>query len=131
MKQTRLLIVDDVPEVRQELGLLLPLAGPIEVVGEAANGAEALSQAESLQPEVVLLDLEMPEMDGFAACRLLKQRSLAARVVVLSIHAGPEEMSAATAAGADAFVAKGASLEALLDAILRPAQGKENPWLRQ
>jgi pilus assembly protein CpaE len=122
MRQTTLLIVDDVPQVRQELRLLLSLAGPITVVGEAADGPEALSLAEGLHPDVVLLDLEMPTMDGYAVCRLLKQRRLANAVVVLSIHSRPEEVQAAIVAGADRFVAKGANLELLLQAILQPAK---------
>lgn len=120
MKQTTVLIADDVAEVRRELRLLLSLAGPMRVVGEAASGTEAVALAESLRPDVVLLDLEMPGLDGFEACRRIKERRLAGAVVVLSIHADAESVRAARTAGSDEFVAKGSSLEALLAAILRP-----------
>ena len=68
----RILIVDDNPQVRRELRTLLPLAGDLEVVGEAADGAEAIRLAEALRPHVILLDLQMPVLDGYAAARRIK-----------------------------------------------------------
>ncbi len=98
-------------------------------MGEAANGERALEQVARLDPDVVLLDLEMPGLDSYGACRLIKQRGLSAAVVVLSIHPRLEDVQAA--AGADSFIAKGSDLKALLNAILQPGQGKENPWQPQ
>jgi DNA-binding NarL/FixJ family response regulator len=114
----RVLIVDDVPQVRQELRGLLQLTSELEVVGEAANGLEAISQAKALRPDVVVMDLEMPVMDGFEATRLIKSCGPAPRVVILSVHASPEEQQCAQEAGADGFVVKGASYQILLNAIL-------------
>jgi len=114
----RVLIVDDVPQVRQELRGLLQLTSELEVVGEAANGREAVSQAEALRPDVVVMDLEMPVMDGFEATRQIKSCRPAPRVVILSVHASPQEQQRAREAGADGFVVKGASYQVLLNAIL-------------
>ena len=113
----RVLIVDDVPQVRQELRGLLQLTSELEVVGEAANGLEAISQAEALRPDVVVMDLEMPVMDGYEAARQIKTRRLACRVVALTIHAGEAERQQALQAGMADVVVKGAPLEVLLRAI--------------
>jgi DNA-binding NarL/FixJ family response regulator len=123
MKSIKVLIVDDLPHVRQGLVSLLLLASrnahpTLEVVGEAQDGREAVHQAQTLHPDVVLMDLEMPVLDGYAATRQIKAEQPGVRVVILSIHAGPEEEARARAAGADGFVVKGASYQALLDAIL-------------
>ncbi len=121
----RVLIVDDVPQVRQELRGLLQLTGELEVVGEAANGLEAISQAEALRPDVVVMDLEMPVMDGYEATRQIKTRRPACRVVALTIHGGETERQRAFQAGADSFVVKGAPLETLMEAIRNaPALGQ-------
>ncbi len=113
----RVLIVDDVPEVRRDLRLLLGLAGGFVVVGEAADGREALSKVTATRPDVVVMDLQMPGLDGAAAAREIKARGFAGRIVILSIHAEPADVRRAQDAGADAFVPKGASLDSLLTAI--------------
>lgn len=114
----RVLIVDDTPQVRQDLHLLLQLTGELEVVGEASNGMEAITQAEAVQPDVVVMDIEMPGMDGYEATRQIKARGLAARVVVLSIHVDSDNVQRAREAGADVFVDKAARFEKLLSAIV-------------
>ena len=119
MATQHVLIVDDNPEVRRELATLLPLAGDIEVVGEAADGAEALRQAEALRPQVILLDLQMPIMDGYEAAHQVKHRWPACRVVALTVHDDAAARQRAHRAGIDAFVVKGASLATLVEAILR------------
>ncbi len=117
MATQRVLIVDDNAEVRRELATLLPLAGDIEVVGEAADGAEALRQVEALRPQVILLDLQMPVLDGYeTACRV-KRRWPACRVVALTVHDDAATRQRAQKAGVDAFVVKGASLATLVEAI--------------
>jgi len=119
----RVLIVDDVPQVRRELTQLLTLAGGLEFVGHAADGAQAVELASALCPDVVLLDLVMPVMDGFEAARRIKASGSGPRIVVLSIHADEVTRREAAQAGADAFVVKGSSLESLLEAIMGWAAG--------
>jgi DNA-binding NarL/FixJ family response regulator len=114
----RVLIVDDSPQVLHDLHQLLELSGGVEVVAEARDGQEAIRLAAELSPDVVVMDLEMPGMDGFQATRQIKEQGLAARVVILSVHANPEEVERARDAGADSFVTKGAGYETLLNAIL-------------
>ncbi len=113
----RVLIVDDFTRVRQELRILLTLAGCIEVVGEASDGSEAARLAEALNPDVVLMDLEMPVTDGFESTSQIKGRLPACRVVALTVHGGDAERQKAFAVGFDGFVVKGAPLGVLLEAI--------------
>lgn len=117
MVTKRILVVDDVSAVRAELRTLLPLAGEIEIVGEAANGLEAVCQTAALQPDVVLMDLEMPVMSGYEAAHQIKQQSPACRVIALSVHGYAEAMEKAYRSGVDAFIVKGAPLATLLQEI--------------
>jgi len=117
MNTIRVLIVDDVPQVRRELRTLLPLVGDIQIVGEAANGLEAIEQAAALQPDVVLMDLEMPIVDGCEATRQIKTGYPVCRVIALTIYNGEAERRRAAQAGVDAFVVKGAPMAALVKAI--------------
>jgi len=113
----RVLIVDDSPQVRQELRTLLTLAGDIEIVGEATDGLEAVRLAEALQPEVVLMDLEMPVLDGYEAARQIKSRWPACRVVALTVHGYEAARQKASQSGVDVFLVKGVSVESLVQAI--------------
>lgn len=113
----RVLIVDDAPNVRRDLCTALTLAGNIEVVGEAANGLAALHLVESLQPAVVLMDMEMPVMDGYEATRRIKECCPTCRVTALTVHSYESARQRATEAGVDDFVVKGAPLESLVKAI--------------
>lgn len=115
--KVRLLIADDVARVLQDLRRLLQLTGGIEIVGEAQDGQAAVRLAEELHPDVVLMDLEMPVLDGWEATRRITQQGLAGRVVGLSVHADPDSVRRAREAGADALVPKGASLAELMSAI--------------
>jgi len=113
----RVLIVDDSPQVRQELRTLLPLAGEIEIVGEAADGLEAVRLAQALQPEVILMDLEMPVLDGYQAARQIKAICPTCRVVALTVYGDPASRNRAVEAGVDVFLVKGVSVETLVQAI--------------
>jgi DNA-binding NarL/FixJ family response regulator len=117
MKTTRILIVDDVPQVRRELRTLLPLVDDIEIVGEAENGQSAIELAAALQPDVILMDVQLPIVGGITATRSIKQANPACRVIILSIHNDTVVRAQARSAGADDFVDKGAPLAALLQAI--------------
>ena len=114
----RILIVDDIPQVRQDLHQLLELTSLFEIVAEAESGLEAVYQAGKLLPDAIVMDLEMPGLDGYEATRLIKSQNPTVRVIILSAYAGPEELGRAQAAGADGFVVKGSHYEILVNAIL-------------
>lgn len=113
----RVMIVDDILQVRSDLCTLLELVDDLEIVGEAGNGAEALIQAARLQPDVILMDLEMPLMTGYEATRQIKVHLPACRVIALSVHGYPEARQRAEQAGVDAFIVKGEPLANLVYAI--------------
>jgi two-component system, NarL family, response regulator DesR len=115
--RVRLVIADDAVSVRQELRGLLELFPEVQVVGEAADGAEALEQALRLQPEVVILDLEMPTMDGYEAARQLKSELPGCRLVSLSVHGSELDRSRALASGIDVCLIKGDPFEQLIQAL--------------
>lgn len=122
MKTIRVLIVDDLPQVRQGLASVLQLAARqvepwIEVAGEAQNGYEAIERAQTLHPDVILMDLEMPVMDGYEAARQIKALCPSCRVIALTIHSGEAERQKALDAGMVDLVVKGAPLDVLLRAI--------------
>ena len=114
-EHVQVLIVDDQPRARHSLKALLatwPLIGEIH---EASNGQEAISRIEQTQPDLVLMDIFMPVMDGCAATRQIKTRWPAIRVIALSMYADCQ--TDVLAAGADAFMSKGESPENVLDRI--------------
>ena len=117
-RRVRVLIVDDMPQVRRDLRQFLDLTGDMEVVAEAADGQEAVRIAAQLTPDVIIMDLEMPGMDGFEATRQIKAQGPAPRIVILSVHADPENVARARSVGADEFVVKGASFKILINAIM-------------
>ena len=114
---TRVLLVDDVEPVRWDLCTVLTLSGDLEIVGEAANGLEAIRLTESLQPDVVLMDLEMPVMDGYEATRLIKALCPSCRIVALTIHDYNEAYLKARRSGVDDFIIKGTPVEKLVQVI--------------
>lgn len=121
----RVLIVDDVGAVREALRLLLSEEPGVEVVGEAADGEEALRQVAALRPDLVLMDLEMPRHGGLLAIRELRLLPRPPRIVAMGVYGADETSRArALAAGANVFVEKGATLAevvAVLRAALPPA----------
>lgn len=117
MTTQRLLIVDDVPQVRMELRILLSLTGEVEVVGEAGDGLEAIRLADALQPEVILMDLEMPVLDGYEAAQQIKARWPQCKVIALTVHGYEAARKKATRAGIDAFIVKGAPVETIFQMI--------------
>ena len=121
MGMIRVLIADDRPQVRESLQALLETEDGILVVGMARDGREAVARAEALLPSVVLMDLEMPAMDGLAATQYLKTRKPSPGVIVLTMHEQPWAEMRARQAGADAFVGKSAGPEVLVQAIRRVA----------
>lgn len=111
----RIFIVDDVATVRAGLRALLSLVPGIEIVGEAADGAEALQKISAAPPDVVLMDIEMPGMDGLQATRRLRGQGLEVPIVVFSVAFDRRED--ALSAGADALVHKGAPVARLMSSL--------------
>jgi DNA-binding NarL/FixJ family response regulator len=120
------LIVDDLPMVRRGLRMLLTLEPEIEVVGEAASGEEALSLAQQLQPDVVLMDLKMPGIDSLTAIRVMQAISPQSAVIILSLYDDAHLRTEARAAGAVAFVGKHEGIDILLTAIRQFAERVRN-----
>jgi DNA-binding NarL/FixJ family response regulator len=102
----RVLVVDDHAVVREGLRTFLELQDGIEVVGEAADGEEAVARAAELQPDVILMDLVMPGLDGIGAMRELRRRSSSARVIVLTSFLDDDRLMPALQAGADGYLLK-------------------------
>jgi DNA-binding NarL/FixJ family response regulator len=113
----RILIVDDHPVVRDGLVAILSTQTDFAVVGEAGNGREAIYQIKGLQPDVLLLDLEMPEMDGVAVLRELQTQNLALPVIVFTAFDTDERIVTAVQAGAKGYLLKGAPRQDLFTAI--------------
>ncbi len=111
----RILIVDDQPRARDSLKALLSTCLWVGEVREARNGREAVDLVERFQPDVILIDIRMPEIDGLKATLLLKALWPQVRIVALSLY--PEHRQDALAAGADAFVAKADAWEQLLGTL--------------
>lgn len=121
---TRLLIVDDHTIVREGLRLLLEDAPEIDVVGEAANGLQAVEQAAALRPEVVLLDLMMPGLSGLEAARRILAHQPHCRIIVLTSFAEGPDVRAAMQIGVAGYLLKDVLKEDLLAAIARAARGE-------
>ena len=117
MADIRVLVVDDHPVVRQGLRSFLDVQPDITVVGEAADGAACVAAAEELRPDVILLDLRMPDADGLAALRGLREHENPARVLVITSFTDPAAVAPAVRAGAAGYVYKDVDPPALAAAI--------------
>ena len=113
----QVVIADDHPVVREGLRSLLMTSADMEVVGEAGTGAEAVAQAQALQPEVMLLDIRMPDGNGLAVLNQIKAVSSATSVIMVTMHDNPDYISRAIAAGAAGYVLKEANRQDFLTAI--------------
>jgi DNA-binding NarL/FixJ family response regulator len=118
------LIVDDHAVVREGLRTFLALQDGIEVVGEASDGAEALERAEQLEPDVVLMDLVMPRLDGVAAMRQLRERSPQIRVIVLTSFLDDDRLMPAIQAGAAGYLLKDVEPAELARAVRTASAGQ-------
>lgn len=115
----KILLADDQPLVRKGLRMRLKVEEDFEVIGEAGDGQTALQLAEELAPDVVILDVEMPVMDGISAVGALRKRHPEMTLIMLSIHDDPQVRTRAARAGANVFLSKRNDEEALLEAIRR------------
>jgi DNA-binding NarL/FixJ family response regulator len=120
----RVLLADDHDILRQGLKLLLSLQpDEIEVIGEARTGREAVEMTHTLQPDVVVMDITMPDMDGLEACRIIHQQQPATRVLMLTMHESEEYFLQALRVGAAGYIVKKAAPTELCLAITSVAQG--------
>lgn len=118
------LVVDDHAIVRHGLRLLLEAAGDIAVVGEAASGTEALEKMRALNPSVLLMDISMPDMDGYAATRSVTAQYPRVKVLVLTMHREPQRVAEMLRAGASGYLVKSAAPDELVTAVRAVARGE-------
>jgi DNA-binding NarL/FixJ family response regulator len=120
----RVLVADDQRVVREGLVLLLELLGGIEVVGAAADGEQAMALAADLRPDVVLMDLRMPRLDGVAATRRLRERDPGVRVLALTTYDDEHSVMEAVRAGARGYLTKDAGAEEIRQALEAVVRGE-------
>jgi len=125
-KKVRVLLADDHELVRAGVRKVLENSSGFEVVGEASRGDETLAKLAELEPDVLLLDLNMPGGDGFEVLRTARDTAGGARIVVLSLHVQAEYVSRAVREGADGYLSKDLAAQELPDAIASVMAGK--PW---
>jgi DNA-binding NarL/FixJ family response regulator len=124
MNRMKILLVDDHDRFRQNVASFLNEQGSVEIVGEAADGDEAIAQADRLHPDLVLMDVDMPNRDGFEATREIKLQRPETKVVILSMHGGDIYRRAAWRCAADGFIDKSSMKEALL-ALIKDGKARD------
>ncbi len=124
----KVLLADDHDVVRQGLKRLLDRAPEIQVIGEARNGLEALNLAKELQPDVLLLDIEMPGMDGIEVARRLQELNLKVRILILSAYDDREYIRALLDIGVSGYLVKGEAIGKIVEAVRGVAQGQKG-WV--
>jgi two-component system response regulator NreC len=120
----RILLADDHPVVRAGLRAVLEGEPDFEILGEAVDGLDAIRLAKSLAPDVLVLDIVMPNMDGLEVARRVRESAMQTRVVILSIHANESYAAQALRNGASAYVVKNAPIQFLMDAIRAAVEGR-------
>lgn len=123
-KPIKLLVVDDQNIVRKGIRALLEQVDDIDVIGEASNGEEAVTQAKRLQPDVILMDLMMPKMDGIAAIHEIQASQLSARIIALTSFVTEDKVFPAIKAGAMGYLLKDSAPEDLITAIRKVNRGE-------
>ena len=117
MTSLRILIADDNPLVRSAIQLLFESHHDWIICGEAANGFEAVEKAAALKPDVILLDIAMPELDGLTAVPLIRQRAPETQIIILTLHESQDMARTAALKGATVYIGKSLIAEALVPAI--------------
>ena len=128
MDRARILIVDDHEIFRRGLRSLLESREEFDISGEAANGLEAIEKARQLQPDMIVMDVSMPQMDGLQATRLIRREVPGAKILILSQHDSPHMLAAALDAGASAYVTKSQVARCLFLALEAVAQDRPFSW---
>lgn len=118
-EKNRVLVVDDITETRENIRKLLQFEADIEVVGAARSGREAVQLSDELKPDVILMDINMPDMDGITATELIRQRSPITQIIILSVQGDPNYMRRAMLAGARDFLTKPPMADELISAVRR------------
>lgn len=127
----RILVVDDHPIVRQGLRTLLEGRSGWEVVGEASDGMEAIEKAGQLNPDVMVLDVTMPRMNGLEACRVIRRDLPSLEILFVTQHDSPQMMREALDAGARGYVVKSNAARDLLEAVEAVSQHRQFTALNQ
>jgi DNA-binding NarL/FixJ family response regulator len=120
----RILVVDDHPVVRQGLRALIASRSEWEIIDEAEDGIQAVERADRLQPDVVVLDVSMPKMDGLEACRRIRRNAPKSEVLFVTQHDSPQMMREAMSAGAKGYIVKSDAARDLLAALEAVSQHK-------
>ena len=121
-EKIRVLIVDDTAETRENLRKLLQFENDVEVAGVAKNGREGIEMAKETRPDVILMDINMPDMDGITATEFIRRGQPYSQIIILSVQADPNYMRRAMLAGARDFLTKPPSIDELIAAIRRAGQ---------
>lgn len=123
MKNTKILIVDDHEVVRDGLKNILTSLDNISIAGEAGNGEDAVKMYTSIKPDLVIMDISMPGMNGIEATRVIKEKDPDARILILTMHDNQEYLNQIIRSGAKGFILKNTDKEELLDAVKTVASG--------
>jgi two-component system response regulator NreC len=123
-EKIRVLLADDHAVLRAGLKALLDLEPDMEVVGEAANGREAVEQAQRLRPDVIVMDISMPEMDGLTAAKAIHEMEIPSHIVILTVHAEEAYLFQTLQVGASGYVLKSSADRELMDAIRAAHRGE-------
>lgn len=118
-EKTKVLVVDDIAETRENIKRMLSFEQAIEVIGFARTGREAIEQAAALKPDVIIMDINMPDMDGIQATTEVKRKFPFIQVVILSVQSDPSYMRRAMLSGARDFLTKPPMIDELTEAIKR------------
>ena len=121
----RILIVDNHPAIREGLRSILYIHPNFNIVGEAADGMEALNSVDRLRPDLILMDLSMPRMDGITATREIKKKWPGTKILAFTSHNAPEYRTAVLKAGADGYLSKDSSRAELIQFIEDILDGKQ------
>jgi DNA-binding NarL/FixJ family response regulator len=122
--ETRIIIADDHPIVRQGMRQSIEADSTLKIVAEVGDGRTALEQIKSLQPDIAILDIDMPEMDGFAVARALQREKLQVEVIFLTVHCEEEFLNEALDLGAKGYVLKDSAVTDIVAGIRAVAAGK-------